>query len=91
MIYPDRVFSYSELRSQGELVEAMTNHVWPLCCSFFYSKLLYLSEGDGEDSPEYAILTIDDTVGHHGIARRKIGGIKPREYPMNSCMDSSRR
>lgn len=78
MNHPDRVFSFKELASEDELVEAMVNHTWPLCYSFFYGKLLYLSDGDTEDSPEYAVVTIDSTSGHHGITGREVGRIKPK-------------
>ena len=45
VIHPDRVFSFKELESEDDLVEAMTNHKWPLCYGFYYDKLLYLGEG----------------------------------------------
>ena len=79
MIHPDRVFSFKELGNEDELVEAMINHIWPLCYSFFYNQLLYLSDGDSEDAPEYAVVTIDSTEGHHGVAGCEVGRIKPRE------------
>jgi hypothetical protein len=79
MIHPDRVFSFKELGSENELVEVMINHTWPLCYSFFHRNLLYLSDGDSEDAPEYAVVTIDSRVGHHGIAGREVGRIKPRD------------
>ena len=60
------------------MVEAMTNHIWPVCYSFFYGKLLYLSDGESEEAPEYAVVTIDSTGGHHGITGREVGRIKPR-------------
>jgi hypothetical protein len=78
MNHPDRIFSFKELRTEDELFEAMINHAWPLCCSFFYSKLLYLSDGDAEDKPEYAVVTIDSTSGHHGVSGREVGRIKPK-------------
>ena len=78
MIHTDRIFSFQELGSEEELVEAMTNHIWPVCYSFFYGKLLYLSDGDSEEAPEYAVVTIDSTGGHHGVTGREVGRIKPR-------------
>lgn len=78
MIHPDRVFSFKELESEDELVEAMIHHTWPLCYSFFYGKLLYLSDGDTEDAPEYAVVTIDSIEGHHGVSGREVGRIRPR-------------
>ena len=66
MNHPDRVFSFKELESEDDLVQAMTNHTWPLCYGFYYGKLLYLSDGSREDAPEYAAVTIDSTEGHHG-------------------------
>ena len=78
MIHTDRIFSFQELGSEEELVEAMTNHIWPVCYSFFYGKLLYLSDGDSEEATEYAVVTIDSTEGHHGVTGREVGRIKPR-------------
>ncbi|MDD1758675.1 MAG: hypothetical protein LUQ22_08085 [Methanotrichaceae archaeon] len=78
MIHPDRVFSLKELGSEDELVEAMINHTWPLCYSFFFENLLYLSDGNTEDAPEYSVVTIDSTGGHHSVAGREVGRIKPR-------------
>jgi hypothetical protein len=78
MIHPDRVFALKELGTEDELVEAMINHTWPICYSFLFQKLLYLSDGESEDAPEYAVVTIDSRVGHHGIAGREVGRIKPR-------------
>jgi len=77
MNHPDRVFSFTEIESEDDLVEAMTSHKWPLCYSFYHGKLLYLSDGDSEDAPEYAVVTIDKTEGHHGIHGREVGRIKP--------------
>lgn len=77
MIHPDRVFCFKELESEDELVEAMSNHKWPLCYGFYYEKLLYLEDGDSENAPEYAAVTIDKTEGHHGIVGREVGRIKP--------------
>ncbi len=78
MIHTDRVFSFKELKSEDDLVEAMTNHKWPLCYSFYYGKLLYLNDSDKEDNPEFAVVTIDETEGHHGVHGREVGRIKPR-------------
>ena len=77
MNHPDRVFSFKEIESEDDLVEAMTGHKWPLCYSFYHRKHLYLSDGESEDAPEYAIVTIDKTEGHHGIHGREVGRIKP--------------
>jgi len=73
----DRVFSFKELESEDDLVEAMTNHKWPICYGFYYGKLLYLGDGDSEDHPEYAVVTIDRTEGHHGVHGREVGRISP--------------
>ncbi len=78
MIHPDRIFSFKEIESEDDLVEAMTNHKWPICYGFYYGKLLYLSDGDSEDAPEYAAMTIDKTEGHHGVLGREVGRIKPK-------------
>ncbi len=78
MMHPDRIFSFSEIESEDELVEAMTNHKWPLCYGFYHGKLLYLSDGENEDDPEYAVVTIDKTEGHHGVIGREVGRIRPR-------------
>jgi hypothetical protein len=77
MIHPDRVFCFKELESEDELVEAMSYHKWPLCYSFYYGNLLYLEDGDSEDAPEYAVVTIDKREGHHDIIGREVGRIKP--------------
>ena len=77
MNHPDRVFCFKELEDEDELVEAMINHKWPLCYGFYYGKLLYLEDGESEDAPEYAVVTIDKTEGHHGIIGREVGRIKP--------------
>jgi len=77
MNHPDRIFSFNEIESEEDLVEAMTRHQWPLCYSFYHGKLLYLSDGESEDAPEYAVVTIDRTEGHHGIHGREVGRIKP--------------
>jgi len=78
MIHPDRVFSFKELESEDDLVEAMINHTWPLCYGFYYGNLLYLGDSDSEDDPEYAVMTIDKTEGHHGVHGREVGRIKPK-------------
>lgn len=77
MKHPDRIFAFKEIESEDDLVEAMTNHKWPLCYSFYHGKLLYLGDGDSEELPEYAVVTIDKTEGHHGIHGRVVGRIKP--------------
>ena len=78
-MHPDRIFSFNEIESEDDLVEAMTNHKWPLCYSFYHEKLLYLSDGESEDDPEYAVVTIDKTEGHHGVIGREVGRIKPKD------------
>jgi hypothetical protein len=78
MIHSDRIFSFKDLGTEDDLAEAMINHTWTLCYSFFFSKLLYLSDGDTEDDPEYAVVTIDSTDGHHGVYGREVGRINPR-------------
>ncbi|OPY54750.1 MAG: hypothetical protein A4E49_00760 [Methanosaeta sp. PtaU1.Bin112] len=77
MIHPERIFSFKELESEDDLVEAMINHKWPICYGFYYGNLLYLGDGDSEDNPEYAIITIDKMQGHHGVIGREVGRIKP--------------
>jgi hypothetical protein len=78
MIHPDRVFSFKELDREDDLVEAMINHKWPLCYGFYYGNLLYLGDGDNEDDPQYSVVTIDRTEGHHGVHGREVGRIRPR-------------
>jgi hypothetical protein len=77
MKHADRIFSIKKLESEGELVEAMSDHTWPLCYSFHYGDLIYLSDGESEDAPEYAVVTIDKTEGHHGVQGHEVGRIKP--------------
>jgi hypothetical protein len=82
MIHPDRVFSFKELKSEDDLVEAMTNHKWPKCYGFNYGKHLYLGDSDSENSPEYAVMTIEKTEGHHGVHGREVGRIAPLGRPV---------
>lgn len=77
MNHPERAFSFKEIRSKDDLVEAMFNHRWPLCYSFYHGKLLYLNDGESEDLPEYAVATIDRTEGRFGIHGREVGRINP--------------
>lgn len=77
MIHADRIFSFKEIESEDDLVEAITNHKWPLCYSFYHGNLLYLSDGESENAPEYAVVTVDKTEGHHGVIGREVGRIKP--------------
>jgi hypothetical protein len=79
MNHPDRIFSFKEIESEDDLVEAMTSHNWPLCYGFYHGKLLYLSDGESEAAPEYAVVTIDKTEGHHGVLGREVGRIRPRD------------
>ncbi len=81
MNHPDRIFSFKELKSEDELIEAMVNHKWPKCYGFNYGNLLYLGDGDSEDRPEYAVITIDKTEGHHGVHGREVGRIEPLGMP----------
>ena len=87
MNHPDRAFSFAEIMSEDDLVEAMFNHKWPLCYSFHYGKLLYLSDGEREDLPEYAVVTIDKADGRFGIHGREVGRIKPTSM---SASDASK-
>jgi hypothetical protein len=77
MNHADRAFSFTRIESKDELIDAMFNHRWPLCCSFYHEKLLYLSDGECEDMPEYAVLSIDETEGRFGIRGSEAGRIKP--------------
>jgi len=81
MIHPDRVFSFKELDREEDLIEAMTKHKWPICYGFYYGNLLYLGDGESEDHPEYAVMTVDRTEGHHGVHGREVGRIKPMGMP----------
>ena len=78
MLHSDRIFALKELGSEDELVEAMINHTWPLCYSFLFENLLYLSDGNAEDVPEYSVVTIDSTGGRHSVTGREMGRIKPQ-------------
>ncbi|HPS90700.1 MAG TPA: hypothetical protein PKV33_00970 [Methanothrix sp.] len=77
MNHVDRAFSFTRIDSKEELMDAMFNHKWPLCCSFYHEKLLYLSDGESEDKPEYAVVAIDKTDGRFGIHGRELGRINP--------------
>jgi len=77
MNHVDRAYSFTRIDSKDELVDAMFNHKWPLCCSFYYERLLYLSDGESEDMPEYAVVAIDKTDGRFGVQGREVGRIKP--------------
>ena len=78
MIHSDRVFSSKELDSEDDLVEAMTEHKWPLCYSFYHGGLLYLNDSDSEDDPEYVVMKFDKAEGHHDVIGREVGKIKPK-------------
>ena len=78
MNHPDRTFSFQEIESEGDLVEAMFNHKWPLCYSFYHGKLLYLNDGESEEMPEYAVMTIDKTEGRFGVLGHEVGRIRPK-------------
>jgi hypothetical protein len=75
MNHPDRAFSFTEIESKEDLVEAMFNCRWPLCYSFYHGKLLYLNDSESEDLPEYAVMTIDKTEGRFCIHGREVGRI----------------
>lgn len=79
MNHANRAFSFTRIDSKEELMEAMFNHKWPLCCSFYHDRLLYLSDGESEDMPEYAVVAIDKTEGRFGIHGRELGRINPKE------------
>ncbi|MCU0637476.1 MAG: hypothetical protein MUE87_02485 [Methanothrix sp.] len=78
MIHPDRIFSFKELEKEDDLIEAMINHNWPICYGFYYAGHLYLGDGESEDNPEYAVVTVERTEGHHGVHGREVGRIKPK-------------
>lgn len=77
MNHLDRAFSFQEIKSKDELIKAMFYCSWPLCYSFYHDKLLYLSDGESENSPEYAVVTIDKTEGRFCVLGRELGRIKP--------------
>jgi len=70
MNHPERAFSFSKIESEDDLVEAMFKHDWPICCSFYHRRLLYPSDGESEELPEYAVVTIDKTEGRFDIHGR---------------------
>jgi len=77
MNHPNRAFSFQEIDSEDDLVDAMFNHKWPLCYSFYHGKLLYLNDGESEDLPEYSVVTIDRTKGRFGVSGREVARIRP--------------
>jgi hypothetical protein len=77
MNHVDRAFSFTRMDSKDELMDAMFNHKWPICCSFYHEKLLYLSDGECEDMLEYAVVAIDKTDGRFGVHGCEVGRIKP--------------
>lgn len=83
MIHCDRVFSSKELESEDELVEAITNHTWPLCYSFYHDGLLYLNDSDSEDDPVYVVMKFDRAEGHHDVHGRLVGQIRPKGMDIN--------
>lgn len=76
MIHADRTFCVKGLETEDELVEVMAHHKWALCRAFDHDGLLYLNDGDREDSPEYAVLKIDEVDGLM-VAGREVGRIRP--------------
>ncbi|HUI39769.1 MAG TPA: hypothetical protein VLY86_02470 [Methanothrix sp.] len=76
MIHADRTFGAKGLDAEDELVEVMAHHKWALCQAFEYDGLLYLNDGDREDSPEYAALKIDEVDGLM-VKGREVGRIRP--------------
>lgn len=89
MNHADRAFSFAKIDCKEELIDAMFNHKWPLCYGFYHEKLLYLSDGESEDLPEYAIVTIDKTEGRFGICGREVEGLSSERcrrqmYPSSS-------
>lgn len=79
MNHPDRSFSFTRISSRYDLMKALFNCKWPLCHSFYHDNLLYLSDGESEDKPEYAVVTIDETEGRFRVHGREIGRITPIE------------
>jgi predicted SprT family Zn-dependent metalloprotease len=41
-------------------------------------RIFSFKEVESEDNPEYAVMTIDKTEGHHGVIGREVGRIRPR-------------
>jgi len=91
MKHPDRVFSFKELESEDDLVEAMTNHHWPICYGFYYSNHLYLGDGDSESDPEYAVTTVDKTRAIMESMDARWAGSSRRVCLQIRCARSSRR
>ncbi len=77
MNHPDRTFSFAKIKSEDDLVEVMFNRKWPLCHGFYHEKLLYLNDGESEDLPEYAVVTIDKAGGRFDFHGREVGRFKP--------------
>lgn len=87
MNHPERAFSFAKIESNYDLVEAMFNHKWPICYGFHHGKLLYLSDGESEDLPEYAVLTIDKIEGRFGIHGREVGRIRPTRISVAEALE----
>ena len=85
MNHPDRTFSFQEIESEGDLVEAMFYHKWPLCYSFYHGKLLYLNDGESEEMPEYAVVTIDKTEGRFCVLGHEVGRISPKSMSVDNA------
>ncbi|NPV61362.1 MAG: hypothetical protein HPY61_01815 [Methanotrichaceae archaeon] len=86
MNHPERAFSFAEIERREDLLDAMFNHRWPLCYSFYHDKLLYLNDGESEDLPEYAVVSVDKTEGRFGVHGREIGRINPSRLQKADAM-----
>ena len=85
MMHSERAFSFKRVENEEELIAAMFNYKWPLCYSFYYKNQLYLNDSDSEDSPEYAVVTIDKTEGRFGIHGREVGRLNPSVMPTSDA------
>lgn len=62
MLFKERVWSVTDVKSAKDLARKLTRHTWPLCTGFRLKWYLFLNDSTSENgAQEYAILK-DDTL-----------------------------